>query len=401
MYRLPAVVLGFAGLVGFRQNTHPDFPDVLPELAASKTGLYVTDVSPSLISAENIVSCMPKQFKLSQDETPQQAVKRVFNEYLKNTIEGAVAQVVNAVVVTRKLSDGGAKSILQDIHLYRGAGNINDRLIKQGRFRGVEIELLPYRDILAVINRVGLQTTAPNPQLKYYLYHSSAAEPIKIFDAPTVSTGSFDWAELNAAELAFDSKATAGADTALAGSYYFGYYEDDIAGQVVRREKDFTIACGTCDTETNKMFHAWSRFVKIHPFCVDSARLQDERRLWDTSYNDYAYNTNNGLNLSLSVNCDYTQFILRNKNAFAAALQKQIAVSILTMFAHNQEGNAQAQKAREMSNYLLDNREFYTSGLARQLEKDIAAINIDFNDVDSPCLPEPSYTPQRIETGVL
>lgn len=128
---------------------------------------------------------------------------------------------------------------------------------------------------------------------------------------------------------------------------------------------------------------------------VDAANLGDlnvEPRLWDVSDNIYTYDNNYGLNLEVSVGCDFTDFIIRQRAMFQDVVAKQVAVDMLREFAFNanvrtNRHSINASRVDIMFEIDGDSSQLKKSGLANQLDQAFKALKVDTAGVDRICMP--------------
>lgn len=430
MVRITALQTALIGLIGLRPHYNPTVPQWAPDLLNSRSGMYLNDIHP-LITPENLIATLPKAYAANflpfnpqtgatrgaivlyngelyiagKDATagPETATAGwlrtdVLSAKTRQLCDAAVAQVANAVIQRKKID--GAKSVVSETQLYHGAGNITHRIIKTGRFCGFEIMPKMGRDIGIRIGRIGLQVDTPNPALNIYLYHTSQATPIKIIPANFQGSGMFSWSNVADTYLALNSDAYA-----PGGRFLLGYYEDDLLGQIIDREVDWTdsvvagVGCGYCNPLTTQAFQIWSEQLEFHPFSVAAVELNVARTLWNHERIKYSYRTNFGLNLNLVLECDATQFLVRNESLLADAIAKQAVVNILTVYANTVENNALAEMCKQHALYQLDNRENNTAGLRKELERALDTLALDMVDEESPCLP-PKSKGYTIRDGV-
>jgi hypothetical protein len=437
MVRLQALQIALMGLVGFRPHYEPEFPQYPEELLESRSGLYVNDVQ--LITPTNLTAALPVVYVQQYPEWKPQAYQRnalvrvegilyisdkattatqnpfdggpwsqtdVLSARLRYVMDAAVAQLINTLVATQKLE--GAKTIVEETRLYHGAGNINNRIIKEGRFLGFEVAVKQVRDFAVRIRSVGIQVDTPNPDLKIYIYHSSSSVPIKVLTPGFTGAGTFAWAAVADALLTLESSAHA-----PGGVFVIGYYEDDVVGQMIEREMpwpnyDLCFAdmlrayqCAKCSTANHDAVAAWGRNLEIHPITVPATALNEERTLWNIYAHKYNYNANHGLNLDVVLECDITQFLQRNELLLADALHKIATVKVLELFTTTTEVNPTAEMSKLAAAYNLDNRENYTPGLLKQMNTALAALALDVKDGDSPCVPKSIATTFSVSHGAI
>lgn len=438
MVRLQALQIALMGLVGFRPHYDPGYEQYNPELLESRSGLYVNDLQ--LITPGNLTAALPsvsvtqyppwepkaykrnalvrveqvlymaKQATTALDEPgmgvgPWEATD-VLSARLRYVMDAAVAQLLNTMVATKKLE--GGKSVVEETRIYHGAGNINNRIIKEGRFVGFEVVVEQVRDFALRIRSIGLQSDTPNPELPIYIYHSSTSTPIKVLRPPFTGSGVFSWATVADALLLLESGVYA-----PGGSFYVGYYEEDVVGQIIERETAWPeyglpynqmIAgynCSTCNTTNRMAVELWAKYVQFHPFTVAATELNEGRGLWNINAARYNYNSNYGLNMDVVVECDATQFLQRNEALLADALHKIMQVKVLEIFTTTLEQNATAEQAKMAAAYNLDNRENHTAGLSAQMSNAMKALALDMADGSSPCFPASTAPVFGVSNGTV
>ncbi len=427
MFNVDTVQQSLKTLLAFKQTRTSDIELLKDFLLTSDSGQYYEDVHP-LVNIVNIDASCPDydsyvtpDYSGSTEYIKGQIVKDTtffrskkgtvlvpnvgkltsdtewwepfgyLSGYLEDVILGAIPKVIKQTFAAKKKAQN-TKELFADLALYQGSGNMSSRIVKADRFCGFEIEFKYMKDLVMSIKKIGIQTDTLQNPLTIYIYHSSQTEAIYTFDIDVTKAISFGWYELtdsngNNPVLNFvNSSLNAG------GSFYIGYYEDEVTGQFVKNPVDLSVApCGGCSPVNQTLYKNWNQYISIHPFSVADDYLDlDGRTLWDISKNSYTYDTNWGLNLSLNLKCDLTDFIVRNKTLFTDALGLQVAHDLIYAMAYSTENNAIAEKNRKLALYELDDRENNTQGLMTQLKLMYEALNIDLSSLNSRCLPPPT-----------
>jgi len=353
MYQTKKIQTCLFGLMGFNNS------ELTAELQQTETGEYFNRVHP-LITYSNIVAIAPQKIDISV--------------WLKEVVIAAGTRVVSELFERKKLQDN-AKTILEDLYLFDGGGNINDLEIKQDRFVGWEINFKNSRDLAAIIQQVGTQFTQENPDFNLYLYHSSKNEPLQTIPLNLQQRGGIEWSEISAIM-----------DGLNKGVYYLGYYEKDLIGQAVKRRDDLTRApCSTCNYYNISAYKKWSSYIDIRPFFISSKNLSSDLTKWNATPN-YVNNTNFGLNIQLSVECDLTAFICRYRKILAKTIGLQVAVDLLNEMAFSQRENGLAQDIKNEAFVELNNKNNFQPGLITRLDKSLKALVFDVSDFNSVCL---------------
>jgi len=431
MYREADFQACMAGLVGWRQNTNPDYATLPTSLTNSSTGLYFQDEHP-LISIQNIDQC---DFNYDQFNYPAYVgatvypvavgpqswvrftdnkvyaslqagnvghapdVSPAFWELVDQTAQ-KIAQITSAAasklltrVFTDKKLNEVTKSIFENIQLFDGAGSLLNKEIPQDRFCGFEIFLKDNRDLITVIKKLGTQFTTTNPDFVLYIFHSSQSEPLQKIPLALAKAISFEWTSLPSTILKYLSY-----DYGVGGSFYIGYYEEDMADGCMAINKGYDFAtipyCRSCNNDF-RYWSSWSEYLRIQPFTVGASDivgikpsdLAGNPTLWDIHTNQYQYTKNFGLNLDLTVKCDVTDFLCRETYLFTDCLMKQVAMDVLNLIAFNFRNNTAAKQTKDLAMYALNNKDNNTPGVSSKFEKAIKALSFDISDMNDACLP--------------
>jgi len=430
MYREKDFQACIAGLVGWRQNNNPDYPTLPPSLTASESGLYFQDEHP-LISIQNIdqADFNYDQFNFNAFQIgitygvatgPADWVRFTDNKVYEsiqagntgnapdvsplwwtevNLLAQKIAAITNAGaskllsrVFTEKKLNEVTKSIFENVQLFDGAGSLLNKEIKSSRFVGFEIFLKYNRDVITVIKRLGTQFSMANALPTLYIFHSSQQEPIFTIDLTLTKANSFEWTNIKDGTSEIQLKYLSD-DYSPGGSFYIGYYEDDLipGAQAINKGYDFATApyCTTCNNDY-RYWSSWSEWIQVQPFVVQQADIVaagGKGLLWDIRMNGYQYTKNFGLNLDLTVKCDVTDFLCRERYLFSDPLLKQVAKDVLLMISNSVRNNTISKQTRDLAMYALNNKDNYTPGVSSQLEKSIKALSFDTSDLNDACLP--------------
>lgn len=294
----------------------------------------------------------------------------------------AAAEVVNALMVNKHIS-GRGKSLWEDVKLYDGVGSLSNTIAKEGRFVGFEIDLANMRDMAIRLHAVGLQLSQPNPTLNIYIYHTSKTEPLYVLPLTDVGAGMFSW-HTPATEVLLPFAAEYG----YGGSFIIGYRESELVGAAISKtDYEFgKVPCRTCSTYNVRAHSQWSRHLAINPFSVPETYITGNQ-LWDMAQNRYNYKTNFGINLSLGVECDITDTVVKNAHLFSEAQALAVAEKILRIFVNNTNNNADAEKMRQLADYELNNKENQTKGLLARKDAVMKSLDFSTSGISPFCLP--------------
>jgi hypothetical protein len=441
MYDAQTLKDAFKGLVGFEQPNDPTYPVLAPYVLQSTSGRIVNHVHP-LCSIENIYNSIPEFDLYTYQDWTNRAYKQgevvklggnlyrakknilagypapdasadsefdedfdgvsfavnylwdatdPFSEYLNKKMEVAIIQMVSEFIRQKKL-DGANRTLIDSQILFDGIGSFNDREIKSGRFVGFEISLSSQQGIQAIFSQVGLQADAAQSTLQFYLFHSSVEEALKTFTISIAKASSFNWIDVQDAMLKFYENTHD-----AAGFFYFGYFEDDLTGQAIRKAYDFINGpCLTCSEYNRNAFNRWSKYIKIRPFYAPASAL-DGTNIFDITKIQYDPQNNFGINIALSVYCDMTEFFILNKGLFADAYAMKIASLLLKEIAYSTRMTAISDKNRAIAMADIDMNA--KSAWIQEYINELRALSVDFSGLSSKCLAMPSAL--GIEVGAI
>jgi len=331
----------------------------------SDSGLYYDDFHP-LLTTENLDAIAPEGVDL--------------NDWLTEKTKAAITKLIGKVFIQKKLGQY-TKDLFKEIRLYDGAGSLRNKVIKNGRFVGFELVLKRATNVIVNIDYIGWQfDTLQNP-LTIYLYHSSQEDAIATIDLDVSKTISSQFQKISQTIEYFNGENNPG------GSYYLGYYEDDLVGQAIQIEGDLSMPCGSCNRNSYENWHKWNEYVKVTPMFVNSSALNGIK-LWDIENNNYD-STNFGLNLIMTASCDITDFICNHKEIWNDALGKNVAVDVLAEAAYSQRINRLKNVAQDLILMELngDNDFAWNKGMKGEADKALKALDFDLSRLDSPCMP--------------
>lgn len=375
MYNYQDIIAGLQGLVGFEQSYRPEDPVLAGDLITSSSGLNIGPSQHPLLSFDNILAIGQRFY----DST--EILSTAYNDFLQKKYDQSVTKLMASVFQNKKLAEA-SKTLLSEVRLFEGVGNLAERLTKTGRFVGYKLTLKEY-DTIAALSHIGLQLdTAQN--INIYLYHTDSDVPIATFAVNHTKSVVFEW---HIVSTILSTLTSAMVD----GSFRLGYYESDLVGNAIKKDISFSglTSCGSChDAVRNKSLHSrWSKYVDIQPFYVNAGDLNlGTRKLWDVDQELYLDNNTFGMNIQMTVQCDVTRVLLQNKQILAQALAQQITVDLLTEMTFSLRDNQLKQKVAGLAAVALDNQENGQYGEAKKLREAIKALSFDLSDMSSLCM---------------
>lgn len=421
MIRIKDIQDALFGLVGWEQDYDPE-RHISEELTQSESGLYYTGAHP-LMTLDNIRAIMPEKFtnqypiwdtdkeyaegakvrhaekvwkavadnvgsEPSEDSQDWQTFDAV-SDFLVQLTRMGIAQTVQTFLQTKSLLKE-SKPLLERRTFFDGAGRFNNVQENHGRLVGFEINPVRTMGVTAKIERIGLQMRGATGKVRVYLFHSSQREPVKVEDLEvTKDNGTFQWFNVKEWFMPYISDGNN-----AGGSWFLCYNQDDLPDgmEAINVAKDWSCEpCGTCNIGSVEAWRELTKYLAISPFRVPALQTFAEYpELWDIADNVYTNTCNYGLNVEVTVACDLTDFIIREREVFATALQRQVAVTALRTMAMNPNVRVNRNQSNVSTQgvlYELDgNPQGRENGMGMELRKAYEALDIDTRGIDRICL---------------
>ncbi|MFW6370547.1 MAG: hypothetical protein ACOC10_05000 [Bacteroidota bacterium] len=222
--------------------------------------------------------------------------------FLRREINGCIDQMLSDVVK--------AKPLVDHEHLYR-IEDTDTTIDNASNYVGFEIRPRDSEQLRVIINAIGVQFSEANSDLVIYLYNQNTK--VAEFTVDSLEN-EFSWNTLSS-------------DNELYGigkRWFLFYNQDDVNGVAINH--DFMIS------------NTVSAYVDIYPFEVSNSTTNFLLDVDGYTNNSY------GLGLELTVNCELTDFIVKNKHSFAKLLQLQFAFRMLESFYFNPEARENLSK---------------------------------------------------------
>jgi hypothetical protein len=337
--------------------------------------------NPSLIMIEGLPSVPPDSNNLWELYTPKDPLA----EWLKSKTVASIQRVITRFC-NEKVVGGTMKNIFENRLLFSGAGRPQDSFAFKQRIAGLELVPPRVRGVALIINRIGLQFTKPG-LYRIYIMNSAGSGPYRVFEFNKASgAGSIEWFDTGGLCLPYT-----GDGIEPGGSWFVCYqtFELPEESRPIRKDRDWSKApCSACSRADMLEWQAWSRYVEVHPFYNGSMDLGS----WDSDKSMYAYDNNFGLNIDMTLACDFTDFIIDNRHLFIDVLMRQVAVDLLREFAYN--ANARTNRnvlnasridiMRELDGSSDSNN---STGLNYQLDLAYKALRLSTSGFYKPCMP--------------
>ena len=442
MVRISEIQDSLLHLNGWRQSyDRNDGLTISKELTKSESGMYYQDAHP-LLTLQNLASIAPdfknidypvhtseksylkgevvsledKYYKASEDIPIQVPITdkawvetNPFSEWLETKTLASITKGITRFI-NEKIVKGTYKAICENKLLFDGTGRIYDQIKNRNNLVGFEIVPIRAKGITTKINKIGLQFSQPGDYTIIICQSGSFqryyAETFKKKKANTI-----EWFKPSIdLFLPYVSETTE-----PGGSWYIFYFQSCLpeGSHAIRKERDWSKGpCKDCSRAEFESWKLWSKYLEIHPFYIgeehvtnwlafnsdfnddyqQSKMLYPGLEIWDIEKNQYVYDTNFGLNLDISIECDITNFIIEQKDMFPNYLMFQVASDMLREFAYNanvrtNRHSVNASRVDILTELDGDSNYGKKSGINHQLELALKALNISTEGMDRVCLP--------------
>lgn len=411
-------------LVGWQQSYDTSEVKLSDNLTQSESGMYFQQVHP-LLTLPNLMSIAPdfnntnfpehdanssykegivvtledKYYKSIKDVPANTEITNdeywietnLFSEWLEDKTKASIIKLINKFI-NMKLADKASKSLIENKTLFDGTGRLTNLATNRNRFVGFEVDTARSKGVTVKINKIGLQFTRPG-KYKVYILHSSCDTPVYSFEFEKLKSNSIEWFKPKEdILLPYESQ-----EIDAGGSWYIGYLQSDLPenSQAINRDRDWsTQPCKGCSRQEFLAWQAWSKYIEIHPFYVDENQLlgEDEQMYFDPEIMNFTYDANYGINLDVSVYCDLTDFIIKQKQLFQDVIAKQVVVDFLREFAYNPNVRTNRRSINASRTDILyeldgDSSSMKHSGLNYELDLALKALNFSTQGLDRVCLP--------------
>ena len=224
--------------------------------------------------------------------------------------------------------------------------------------------------------------------------HSSRQLPVHVLTFVKTQANTCEWFKTDGLYLPYIEPE----NDAVAGSWYICYLQSELPtnSQAINRSYDWSgIICRTCNRRDYEAYLAWSKYMEINPFRVNSNDLSVEDEslaLWDAEDQQYFTDKTWGLNLDVTVGCDLTDFIVDQRWLFQDVLMKQMAVDALREFVYNPNVRTNRHSVNAGRTEILyeidgDSSSMRESGLAYELKQAFDAVKLATSGINRVCLP--------------
>ena len=422
MIRLQEIQEGLAHLVGWEQNYNPN-NQIDDSLTQSESGLSFQGAHP-LVTLENIANIMPDDYffrypawvnnvsylkgaKVSHSNivwianannvgsepsanNNDWAEYNMLSDYVADLTRNGINTAVQTFLMRKQLSEE-TKSLVDHRTFFDGAARLQSIIDPRGKIVGFEIIPVRAMGVTTKIERIGLQMRGAVGNVTMYLFHSSQSEPIKTLTFNYTNTsGAFQW--FTPAEPVY--LPYLGGDTDAGGAWFLCYNQDELPDgmRALNVAKDWSAEpCQTCLGGSIEAWKAITKYLQVSPFSISAPEgFTEQPELFDIGSIAYTNTVNYGLNVEVSIGCDLTDFIIKQRDLFATLIQKQVAVNVLRTLALNPEvrvNRNQVNVSREEILFAVDGPvQGRASGLAYELEMAYKALSFDTKGLSRICL---------------
>lgn len=421
MIRLREIQSALMPVVGWRQSYNPDNA-IDEDLTASESGLTFQGAHP-LVTIENVRAIMPDDYlykypawkddaayavgakvrhggkvwkavaaNTGSEPSEQNSDWTPFNflsDYIRHLTEEGINTAVQQFLQMKTLGRE-TKDLLVRRTFFDGAARLQNFLTPTGKIVGFEIVPVRALGVTMKIERIGLQMIGGTGPVRLYLFHSSQYAPVRVIDVEFTNTsGGFQWFEFADLYLPYIS---GGTDSG--GAWFLCYDQNDLPRgmRALNVTRDWSKEpCQTCFGYGLDGWKEITKYMQVSPFCTAAPEdFREDPAMFDIGRVAYTNTQNYGLNCEVSVGCDLTDFIIRERAVFATVIQRQVAASVLRTLAMNPDvrvNRNQVNVTREQLLYELDGAvQGRASGLGFELRRAYEALKIDTQGLDRICL---------------
>lgn len=374
-------------LIGWEQDYSAQDLDLDASLQQSESGLYFQGAHP-LLTLQNLSSIAPT-------DAP-------FSKWLESKTKASILKAIHRFC-NEKMAEGTYKALCENRALFDSTSRIADTVKNKSNLVGFEIVPIRAKGIVTKINKVGLHFTEPGTYT-LYLMQSGSDLPIKTLRVTKTKRNTAEWFSFDDLYLPYE-----GSNIEPGGSWYLCYLQDELPenSQAIRKDKDWSKEpCSSCSRKDATAWQAWSKYLEIHPFYVNSELVPENMAfdngyyggegegrilLWDVERNQYTYDCNYGINLEVTVACDITDFIIEQRSIFTDIILKQVAVDMLREFVYNANVRTNRHSINVSKMDVLyeldgDSSSLKKSGLSYQLDLAMKAVKLDTSGMSRICL---------------
>lgn len=319
-----------------------------------------------------------------------------FSEWLEDKTRSTIYKAIYTYL-NDKQNKGTYKNLLEDRILFDVTTRISDKIDNTDALVGFEIIPARAKGVTIKVNKIGLHFSMPGTY-KVYIMHSSKQGPVYSLTFTKAQPNTCEWFKTDSLYLPYIGSE----DGTVAGSWYVCYLQSELPAnsQAINRSYDWSgMTCRTCNRRDYEAYLAWSKYMEINPFRVNSNDLVFDESgetpaldLWDAEDMQYFVDKTWGINLDITVGCDLTDFIVDQRWLFQDVLMKQMAVDALREFVYNPNVRTNRHSVNAGRTEILyeidgDSSSMRESGLAYELKQALGAVSLATSGINRVCLP--------------
>jgi len=270
---------------------------------------------------------------------------------------------------------------------------LTDKEIGENRFVGYELTILGQQELTAIINRIGLQFDSAE-DFNLLVFHSSRHTPIATIPVSITNTFVFDWLTPDD-DLILNYNST---EYDTGGQFFIGYKESDITGQAIIKKIDATNRpCHSCNINERHDFDKRAEFLRIRTFYIPESEFINGG-MWDIEKTRYVSGTNFGLNLDISMKCDLTDYLCRNKRMMSNIIKLKTEINIIETLLLNKRNNEDSKQVKVRAMHELEDED-NPNRLPIKYDEALKALNFDLTELEGVCFP--CQGPRRVRRSVV
>ena len=388
MYDKDTVLQAFRTLVGFRQHSRQDIPQLGSALLASTSGRFFNEAgNDEMLTTANLYEAY------DADEYP------TFDAYLEELRDNVILFLVHRFT-GKKVLQKKTKELVDREHIFETSfkqiESVNDV-----RFFGWRVKPIAFENVAIDISRVAVSLTSDQPSLTLYLFHSSKKAAIATLDLSNIPGNDFSW---NA--TGFPLLHNVANEYKNDGEFYLGFYGDEVAGNIMSYRYDFLNPCITCGKPgarlNYKRHRTLMKFCSIVPFTVSSEYFQADRsEVFDTGLREenlrFFADRSLGLTCEMSARIDITKLLVDNREMFTEALISAMAYKGKRQIYGSTQDTPNLTKTAPKAFYDISGQDNHMTS-RKYLDIELDRVAIEFDNLGSPFSPD---THKKIERKVL
>ena len=370
-YDADTITAAFLDFIGWKQNSNGSGIQ-LKKLSgpgnayeAPTSGEYFNAQHP-MLTFENILAVAP-DFENGHGLSGNNLNEAVTTWLADQTKAGILQVVGDWFAMKDELKT--AKDLIERNQLLEVSNRNVDFDRNLGQWVGQEIRPVGSRNIKAKLTEISIQFEEAQDVTVYLFRHDEVA-PEQSITITYTTAKQVHWETVN---------------WTLEGgvSYFLVYDQGAVSGRSVNGVQDYRWSThGLIESPTG-------RFIRSSAFSLEPTI--DASSMWDIAQNRYTTETNYGLNFRYHTFCDYTNFIVEQKELLKNAILKGVAMHFLQLFVYNPPNRVN----RNQANYNTDRIQFEIEGdpqgrkqgLRYRYEQALKAASVDTELIDSICLP--------------